>query len=193
MGIAVVHHLVAFDGAPWHESLAVGGEAADSCLDAVRDHQELVEFEQLRNPRLVGVELVERLPNIRILVGGVLEFDHADGKTVDKKENIRAALILTDNGELVHGQEVVVGRLVEVDDSRLSSPNGAIFGLVLHRHAVHQHPMECSVAHLKRGAFRVADFALHLKDLVLSELRIQTLDRGVNARIQDYGAVVGTF
>ena len=193
LGITVVYDLVTLDGAPWHEALSVGSQAANSCLDAIGDHKELIELEQLRNPRLVGLKLVERLPYIRVFVGGVLKLNDPDGKAVDEEENIGAALILTYDRELVDGQEVVVVWLVEVDDSRLSSPDGAIFRLVFNCHAIHQHPMECSVAHLKRGAYWVADFALHLKNLILTELRIQTLDRGVKTGIQDHGAVVTTF
>ena len=61
---------------------------------------------------------------------------------------LRVSPVLRD-GELVDGEEAVVGGVVEVQDADLRSTNGAVLRPVLHRHAVDQHPVEGAVAGLQ--------------------------------------------
>jgi hypothetical protein len=50
------------------------------------------------------------------------------------------------DGELIDGESIVVGGLVEVEESRLSASNRSIGAPVLDVHAVDEHPMHCAIA-----------------------------------------------
>ena len=86
-------------------------------------------------------------PDGSVLVGGVLQLDDAQGQPVDEQDDIGSAgVLILGNGELVDGQPVVGGPVVEVDDPGLLAADGAIGGSVLHRHSGHQHPVKGAVA-----------------------------------------------
>ena len=65
-------------------------ERADPRLDAVGDDQHLVEREERRDLVLVRLELVEGGPDRRVLVGRVLELDHAERQAVDEERRCPA-------------------------------------------------------------------------------------------------------
>ncbi len=141
------------DGAPGLEPLPPGSERADARLQAVGDHQGRVHGKQRRQLGLVGLELPPGGPDRGVLVGRVLELDDPERQAVDEQHHVGAARVpVLADGELVDRQEIVVGGIVEVDDPHLGSPDDAyllrqaIGRSVLHRHAVHQHPVEGPVA-----------------------------------------------
>ena len=100
---------------PGGEALAGGGQAANLGLGAVGDHQQLVEREEAGDLGLVGLELLPGGVDGGFGVGGVLELDDGEGEAVDEEEDVRAALGLALDCELVDGEPVVVGGVVEVD------------------------------------------------------------------------------
>ena len=71
--------LLPADGAPRLEPFHPSGERADAGLGPVGDHQQLVHGEQRRRLGLVGLELLPGRLDRGVLVGGVLELDHAQG------------------------------------------------------------------------------------------------------------------
>ena len=67
------------DGPPGLEPFAPGAQRADPRLRAVRHDQRGVVVEQGGDFPLVGLELLPGRPDGRLLVGGVLQFDHGKG------------------------------------------------------------------------------------------------------------------
>ena len=64
----------------------------------------------------VGLELVERCPDVGLVIGGVLEFDHRQGQTIDVDHQIRAEVVPGAlDRELVHHQPIIGGRVAESD------------------------------------------------------------------------------
>ena len=106
-----------FDGAPALKPFPIGTQGSHPCLDAIADHQQHVGREQVGDVLLVGLQLVERCPDVCLLIGRVLEFDHRQRQTVDVDHHIRAAVVLAAlDRQLVHHQPVVGGGVVEADD-----------------------------------------------------------------------------
>ncbi len=104
--------------APRQEALAVGRERTHARVQAIGDHQRLVEHEQVGNLGLVGFELIEGRPDIRLLSRRVLEFDHRNRQAVDEAHQIRAARLLGAlHRVLIHHQKAVVLRMLEVDQA----------------------------------------------------------------------------
>lgn len=112
-GIRVV---LMVDGAPAQEALLIGTQRANPRLKAVADHQQHVGNEQLRDVGFVGPQLLERRPNVRFLVGGILQFHHRHGQAVDVDHQVRAAAVpVALYGQLIHHQPVVGGRVVKAE------------------------------------------------------------------------------
>ena len=135
------------DGAPRHEPLFVGRQRTDAGLHAVRDNEHRVPGEQRGNLLFVGLQLVEGAPEGRVLVGGVLEFDHRQRKPVDEQHHIGATLVFVlDNRELIHREEVVVGGGVEVDHPDDVAAERAIGALIFDGNAFDEQSVHGVVA-----------------------------------------------
>lgn len=86
-----------------------GGEGASTGRDAVGDDEEGVVGEEAGDFAFVGLELVVGGFEVAFGVGGVFEFDDDEGQAVDEEDDIGAAVVVIfDEGELVHREEVVV-------------------------------------------------------------------------------------
>ncbi len=60
---------------------------------AVGDDQRVVVDEEGGNLRLVGLELVEGVPDGGVRVGGVLELEDGEGQAVDEEHEVGAAVV----------------------------------------------------------------------------------------------------
>src|SRR5690606_5181982 len=69
---------LALDGAPGHEALLVRRERADARLETIAYHEQFIEDEQRRQLVLVGLELLERVPDRGVLGRGVLELEQSE-------------------------------------------------------------------------------------------------------------------
>ena len=114
---------IAIDRFPGGEVLAAGGEDADFGGAAIGDDEHLVRNEEAGDFGLVGLELVVGGLDGGLLVGHVLELDDGEGETVDEEDDIGAALVLAVDGELVDGEEVVVGGVIEIDEADALAAN----------------------------------------------------------------------
>ena len=104
--------------------------------------------------------MVEGGPHIRLFVGGVLQFDDYQRQAVDEKHDVGpAGALFPLHGELVDGQEVVVGGGVEVHDMGLGPGDGAICAAIFHIDALDQHAVEGPVAGFQGGARRIGEAA----------------------------------
>ena len=104
------------DGAPALEAFLISTQGAQAGLDAIADHQQHIGREQVGDVLLVGLQLVERGPDVGLVIGGVLEFDHRQGQTIDVDHQIRAEVVPGAlDRELVHHQPIIGGRVAESD------------------------------------------------------------------------------
>ena len=77
--------------------------------------------------RLVGLQLVERAVERRVLVAGVLQLDHAERQAVDEDHHVGPAVrLVLDDRELVHRQPVVGVGIVEVDQADAVAADRAV-------------------------------------------------------------------
>lgn len=83
--------------------------------DAVGDDDEGVEVEELRDFVGVVLDLVEGIFYGGLFVVGILEFEDDQRQTVDEDEDVGSAVVLTVDGELVDGAEVVLMRFIPID------------------------------------------------------------------------------
>ena len=160
---ALEHHLdlgrvgigqgLAGDGAPRLEPLAAGGECADTGLGPVGHDEQLVEGEEGRQLGLVGLELAPGGPDGGVLVGRVLDLDDREGQAVDEQDDVgpAGAVAVLGDGELIDGEEVVVGGGFEVDDVGLGAADRAA-GPVLDGDSRDEHSVEGAIAGLEGGA-----------------------------------------
>ena len=164
---ALEHHLdfgrvgigqsLAGDGAPGLEPLAAGGDGAYAGLGAIGDEEHLVHREKGGQLGLVGLELVPGGPDGGVLVGRVLDLDDRKGQAVDEQDDIgpAGAAVLGD-GELIDGEEVVVGGGFEVDDVGLGAADRAA-GPVLDGDSLDEHSVEGAIAGFEGGALRAGE------------------------------------
>ena len=104
--------------APSHEALGVCRQRTHQGVGAVRDHQHLVVLEHVRDLFLVRLDLVERLPDVGVLVGGVLEFQQHQRQAVDEQDDVGAAgFVGAFDGELVDGPPFVLLGVCPVDQA----------------------------------------------------------------------------
>ena len=185
---------LAGDRPPGLEPLPAGGQRADPRLDPVGDHEGGVHGEQRRKLGLVGPELLPRAPDSRVLVRRVLELDHPERQAVYEQHYIRAALVLVlDDGELVDRQPVVVGRVVEIDNTGLRPPDRAVLDAVLHRHAIHDHAMEGAVAGLQHRPFRAGQLGEGVVERRCGKGRVEPRERVAEPTPQHHLAVIGAL
>ena len=142
---------------PLGEVLPLAGDGAVAGAVAVRDDQEGVVMEGLRNDALVhvvGEVVVETLADV--LVDG-LQLDEDQRQPVDETDQIGAAVVVrrSDAGEfqLAHGEESIgTRRVIEVDHSGTSGPLVALSVPICNRHAAAKQPVEVSVVLHHRAA-----------------------------------------
>ena len=88
-----------------------------------------------------------RAPNRCLLIGSILELDHRQRQAVEEEDDIGTALmLLVGNGELIKGEPVVVGLLLEIDDACLRAGDGAVRAAILDGDAIDQEPMDGTIA-----------------------------------------------
>jgi hypothetical protein len=199
------HHLLQFElqqrlvvlvahRAPRQKALAARGERAHARVQAVGDHQRLVEHEQVGNLRLVGVELVERRPDVGLLRCGVLQLDHGDRQPVDEAHQIGPPRLLAAlHGELVHHQKAVGLRLLEVDQAHTVAALLAARLLHLDRQPVEQRLVKAPVGLHQRRLLQRAHAVQHLVEQRLRQARVQTQQRLAQAADKQHLAVVAAL
>ncbi len=147
--------LLAFDRLPGHEPLPFASQRPDSSVQAIRNDQHFIEGKKRRDLRLVGLELPECRPDVRVFIRRILEFHHGQRQAVDENDHIGSPAVVTlDHGELVYGKPVVVPRVVEIDQPRLISSNRAIRPPVLHVDTFDEHLVECAIVRDEGGECR---------------------------------------
>ena len=82
------------DRPPRHEPFLVRRERPEAGLDAVGDDEKLVEREERRDLGLVGLELLERRPDRRVLVRRVLQLDDGERQPVDEEDDVGPPVVL---------------------------------------------------------------------------------------------------
>ena len=188
---ALRREIVAGDRAPGHEPLAVGGQRADPRREAVGDHQRGVGAKQRRDLRLVGLELMERPVDGRVLVAGVLQLDHGERQAVDEDHDVGPPVgVVLDHRELVDREPVVGVRVVEVDQPRLLAADGSVGAPHLDRHALDEVAMQPPVLGDQRWRLRVAQLGEDLGAGLGGQGRIEPGDGGAQAVEKQHLAVV---
>ena len=86
-------------------------------------------------------------------------------------------MVILDDGELVHGQPVVVARRVEVERPRLRAGDRAVLTAVFHRHAIHQQVLDSPVARLGSRSLGPRELAERLVERLGGKIRIQPVER----------------
>lgn len=75
-------------------------------------------MEEARDLGLVGLKLIVGVVDGGALVGGVFQLDNGEGQAVDEDDDVGAALDLAlDDGELVDGEPIVRGRVIEIGEA----------------------------------------------------------------------------
>jgi len=104
-------------------------------------------------------------PDRGVLVGWILQFDHGKRQAVDEQDNVWSPRVLAlRNGKLVDGEPVVVFRMIEIDDARLSAGDRAVLALVFDIDAVAEHSMEGAVALDERWRVGTRESAVGILD-----------------------------
>ena len=137
--------------APRLEPLPRGSQRSDAGFQSIRHDECRVEREQRGDLGLVGLKLLKRGPDRRILGGRVLQLDDTQRQPVDEQHDVRPAFVLVLNDrELVDCQPVVRPGSVEVNHADLRATDRPIGADVLHRDAIDDHAMKGAVASLQR-------------------------------------------
>ena len=182
---------VAGQGPPGLEPLPPAGEGADPGLRPVGDDEELVHGEQGGQLGLVGLELLPGGADGGVLVGGALELDDPQRQPVDEQHDVGPPPVaVLDDGELVDGQPVVAGRLVEVEHPGLPAPDAPAADAVLHRHPVDQHPVKRPVAGFERRPLRPDQPAVSVIKRFGRKVRVEPAQRASQPPLQDDLGVV---
>ena len=111
---------------PLVEVAPPAGDRADARLLAVAEHHHRVVVEEVRHGvAVVRVVLLERRLQVAV---DVLALDEQQGQAVDEADHVGpAAVEVAAHPQLAHAEEVVVGRLVEVDHAQSALRRLALF------------------------------------------------------------------
>ena len=180
---------LARDGPPDLEPLLVGRQRADAGLQPVRDDQGLVVVEERGDLLLVGLQLLPGFPDRGVLVGRVLQFDHAQRQAVDEDHDVGPAVVLAlDDRELIDRQPVVVGRVVVVDELHPVPGDRAVLAAILDLHAIPQHPVEGPVGPDERRRVDAEDFAEGLLAGLVGNVGVDPVDGFAQAADENHVA-----
>ena len=143
------------------------------------------------NLRLISLELLDALQMVAFSSAGFLSSITASGKPLTNNTTSgRRVCCPFGHGELIDGQPVVVVGLVEVDHLRLRAGNGTIFAAILHRHAIHQHPVHGAVALHERRRIGARQLAVGVFQRFGGQIGIEAHQRLAQAAFQHHVAVV---
>ena len=107
----------AADRLPRHEPFFVGRKRTDTCRNPIANDQSHVVGQQVGNFVFVSLQLRVGLPHIGRFIRRVLQLDDRAGKPLTKNHHVGPASLLgSRDAELVDDQQVVVVRVLEVDD-----------------------------------------------------------------------------
>ena len=191
LGQMRVGQRLARDGAPGLEPLPPGAERADAGLHAVGGDEQRVGGEERRHLGLIGLQLLERAPDRRVLARRVLQLDHRERQAVDEQHHVGPARVLVlGHAELVDGQPVVRLGLVEVDHAGLRAADPAVAVAVFHGHAVHEQPVRGAVLQDQLGALGAEELAEGIVEGFGRQLRIEPRQRVAQPPFEDDLAVV---
>ena len=98
----------AVDRFPRRVPFGGGGPHAVQRVDAIGHDDERVEVEELRDVVGVVLNLVERLVDGGLVRVRILQFEDHQRQAVDVDDDVRAAVVLAVDGQLVDDAEVVV-------------------------------------------------------------------------------------
>src|SRR5690242_10957302 len=182
------------NGAPGLEPLPAGGQSADTGFEAVGNDEKRVVGEECGQLGLVGLELLEGGPDGGVLVGGILKLHQAEWQTVDEEHDVGTAdMPVLFNGELIHGEPVVLVGGVEIEHAGLGAADGAVLGPVLDRHAVYEQTVEMTVAGFEGGTFWAGQLPGCLVERIAGEGWVEPRQGVVEAAVKHNLAVVGTL
>ena len=163
-----VHH------PPRHKPLPVRRERAHPCLRAVAHNQELVVHKQIGDFLLIGLQLVERLLQIRRRIQRVFQLHHRQRQAVHKQNHIGDALAAFGRAdfELVCRRKIVCLRIFKI-----RQPRHRVFRFplraVAHRHAMAQQRVKSAVARHQIPHIRLRNRAHHLVHRLRRQLGIE--------------------
>ena len=144
---------------PRHEPFPVGADCPDPRLQPVRNHQHRVVNEERRNLEFVGLELIERAPDVGALIRCVLQLDHRQRQPVDEDHDVRSPVVLSfDHRELIYRQPIVRVGVIPIHQPNQIVHRAPIL-LVLDRHPLNQQPMKGVIVGNQRRMLRHGDFA----------------------------------
>lgn len=173
---------LAGDRAPRLEPLPAGAQRTDPRLDSVRDNQCLVVRKQRLDLGLVSLQLLVGVPNRRVFVGRILEFNHAEWESIHEDDDIRPAVVLVlDNRELIDREPVVVLEIIEIDQPHLR-PANRVPASILDRYTIDQRPVKHPVPRILRRPFKPGDFPERLLDRFRRQGGIQAHQRFTQPR-----------
>ncbi len=172
------HLLLARRLLPIAEMLPLRGQAAELALHAVRDDQQRVVVEELRDRLLVVAEvLVEALAHVH---AGLLQLDQHQRQAVHEAHQIRPLQIqLACHPELRGQQEIIVLRQLPIDHPHHLHPLTAVLRIgKLHLHALLQQLVDLPVRLCQAQRRAIPAQLLHRSlDRLHRQIRIQPLER----------------
>ncbi len=174
--------------------LAPRGQRPDARFHAVGNDQQRVVCEQRWQFRLVGLELLERRPDRRILVRSVLQLKQYQRQAVHEQHDVRPARVpVLAYRELIHRYPVVVFGSVEIHHPRLRPVDRAVRRAVLHRYPVHQQAMHGAVAPRELRALGPRQPAEGIRYRLGRQCGVEPQQRVAQTRIENHLRVVRAF
>ena len=181
--------LLAIDGAPVHEALGIGRQRAHARLAAIGNHQDLVVVEQIGNLLLVGLNLIEGLPQVGVHIGGVLQLQQHQRQAVDEQDDVRPAGVLGSlHAELVDRQPLVGAHIGPVDQAHEIAAGFAVL-LVLHRHPADQQAMKQTISRQLHRHTQLQHLAQRILPRRQRNLRVEPSDGRAQTHAQQYIAI----
>ena len=182
-----VHDMGAIHAFPFHKAGIIAGDRPRPGKPAVADHQKGVRPEQRGDNLLVGLQLLEGRPHVRLFIRRIFEFDHHQRQPVDKQHDIRALVrVIFHHRVLVNRQEFVVFRPRKIHQPRLIRARLALPRAKLHIHPFRQQAVEGFVVVDRRQRLAAQRFFEGLFTRFGGEMRIEALDRRPQPPLQDH-------
>ena len=164
-------------GFPLHKAVKTGGNRARAVGGKVADHADGVVDEQGRDVLHIVAQLVVGILCAGVLFGGAFEFHQHERQTVDKQDDVGAAVVVVfDVGILIDHRKIVGFGMLEVHQTDECRAGLAICGIV-DLHAVLQISRKDAVLLHETAALKIANFGECLTDRLHRQAAIDANQR----------------
>ena len=168
----------AIHSTPGHETLLIRGERARAGIHAITGNHDCIVGKKRRNLVLVGLQLIVGIRDIHNFIRHILQLDDHQRQAIDKDNHIGTFLdAILNHGKLIHCQEIVELRVLEIKDLHFFRMKTAIALPDRHINALGQQFVKDVIVAQKLRVLRYGNLPIRLSQSRFRQIRIKLRQR----------------